>query len=645
MDENKKNKINVDSISRIQEELNSKRGESILHEERHELKNNSYGVSNRWERKQEKPVHFVAEKEPKSFLKRALIWSITFFVLAAGLATLVILLGFNLTSAENVEIEVSGLTAIDGGTELSLDVAIVNKNRVAITDAEITLAYPEGSRKPENILEPLIREKQIIPEIGRKSSASRIFKSILYGERQSVKSIKISLEYKTQGSDAILKVEKDYEVSIRSAPVVITAIIPKEASVGQSTRISLEIASNSTQPLKNLLLTASYPAGFTPGDLSPAATFDKKVWVLGDLDPREKKEIVIEGKLDGQENEEKVFKFAVGTESPKDNRLIGVEFVSNYESIFLREPFVSLVIEIENTKSGDFVARMGDKISVRIPWVNNLDSDLRDVTLEAKITGKPINKNSVDPEQDGFYRSQSDTITWDKNTSSILNKLTPSESGHFDFSFDTLKPAQSSFGMFKNSEINIALVMKGTRDFESESSEKVSIEAERKIKIETDLSLSSRIVHSIGPIRNSGPIPPKAERPTTYTIIWALSSSFNDVENPTVTAILPVYAEYTGNISPANSEITFNSETRTVTWNAGRILAGTGFGSPQREVAFQISFTPSQNQVGSGPILLGETEVTGLDTFTRTQVSDKNPALSTRISTDPIYSFGKEKVE
>jgi len=643
MDENFKKR--VDSISKIQKELNSRGGSDILHEETHQLKDNSYNVKDTWDTEKKAPAPFISQKVPKSFLKRALIWSITFFVLAASLATLVILLGFNLTSAKNVEIQVKGLTTIEGGTELSLDISIVNNNRVAIKDAEITLEYPDGARQVGNILEPLGREKQIIPEIGRKNNESRTFKSILYGERQSVKPIKISLEYKTQGSDAILNVEKIYEVSIRSSPVVITVIAPKEASVGQSATINLEVASNSNQPLNDLLLIIDYPSGFTPLDFKPAPTFDKGVWALGDLDPRETKEIEIKGKLDGQENEEKGFKFAVGTRSPKDNRLIGVEYLSNYESIFLREPFVSLIINIQDTKSGDYIAHMGDKIGVDLSWLNNLETDLRDVTLEAKLTGKPINESSVEPGQNGFYRSQSDTITWDKNTSSVLAKLSSKQSGSFDLDFETLRPGQSSFGMFKNSEIDLVVTMRGTRDYESESSETISIEAGRKIKIETDLSLSSRIVHSIGPFRNSGSLPPKAEQATTYTIIWSLSSSFNDAENTVVKAILPVYVEYTGNINPTNSDITFNSETRTVSWNAGRIGAGTGFGPSQKEAAFQISFTPSQNQVGNAPILLGETEVTGTDTFTRTEVSDEKPALSTRISTDPIYSFGKEKVE
>ncbi len=645
MDENQKNRTKVDSVGRIQEELNSRSGSSVLHEERHDLRDNSYKVKENWSGEKKDPIPFISPKPPKSFLKRAFIWSLTFFVLAALLATLVILLGFNLTSARNVEINVEGLTAIEGGTELSLDISIVNNNRVPIKDAEIIVEYPDGARIVGNILEPLTRQKQTIDTVARKSSESRNFKSILYGERQSVKSIKITLEYKTQDSDAVLKVEKIHEVSIRSSPVVITAIVPKEASVGQSATIKLEIASNSNQSLNDLLLIVDYPSGFIPGALSPTPAFDKKVWVLGDLDPRETKTIEIKGKLNGQENEEKVFKFSVGTESPKDNRLIGVEFVSNYESIFLREPFISLGIDIGETQSGDHIASMGDKIEVNISWLNNLETDLRDVTLEAKLVGKPINEKSVVPDQNGFYRSQTDTITWDKNTSSGLSKITSNESGNFSLNFDTLRPAQSSFGMFKNSEIDISVFMKGTKDYESESSEVVSIEAGRKIKIETDLSLTSRIVYSIGPFRNSGPLPPRSESPTTYTVIWDLSSNFNDVENVIIDATLPVYVEYIGNVSPANSDIIFNPETRTISWKAGRIAAGTGFGSPQKEAAFQISFTPSQNQVGSVPTLLGETKVTGTDTFTHTEVSDKKPALSTRISTDPVYSFGKEKVE
>ena len=59
-------------------------------------------------------------------------------------------------------------------------------------------------------------------------------------------------------------------------------------------------------------------------------------------------------------------------------------------------------------------------------------------------------------------------------------------------------------------------------------------------------------VRSIGPFENMGPIPPKADNETTYTIIFSLSSPFNDINSVEVTGSLPSYIAWKNLTSPLN---------------------------------------------------------------------------------------------
>jgi hypothetical protein len=275
-----------------------------------------------------------------------------------------------------------------------------------------------------------------------------------------------------------------------------------------------------------------------------------------------------------------------------------------------------------------------------INWTNNLSSDLNDATLEIKLTGKSLEKTSVRPGQDGSYKSLTDTIVWNKNTTPLLSLIRPRQSGIINFSFETLELSPDSVHLFRNSSVDVDILMRGTRFAEGRPPETVSSSIYRQIKIETEAELSARALYSVGPFNNTGPIPPKAETPTTYTIIWSVTNAFNDIDNAVVTAVLPFHMDWTGNISPQNSEIVFNPVTRTVAWNAGAISAGAGFFLPAKEAAFQVSLTPSLNQVGSTVTLLEGVSFIGTDTFTGTEILKNTPVLTTNIITDPVSRSG-----
>jgi hypothetical protein len=59
---------------------------------------------------------------------------------------------------------------------------------------------------------------------------------------------------------------------------------------------------------------------------------------------------------------------------------------------------------------------------------------------------------------------------------------------------------------------------------------------------------------------------------------------------------------------------------------------------PVKEVSFQVSIVPSLSQVGISPILIGETSVSAIDTFTNTEVVDTRPAITTGVQNDPSIS-------
>jgi hypothetical protein len=175
--------------------------------------------------------------------------------------------------------------------------------------------------------------------------------------------------------------------------------------------------------------------------------------------------------------------------------------------------------------------------------------------------------------------------------------------------------------------------------------EEIQTAVARSVRLVSNLALSSRALYSQGPFKNSGPMPPHVEKATTYTILWTATNTVNPVTGAKVTAQLPPYVKWTGSISPADAAISYDEATGNIVWNVGEIGRNADVGSGAKQVAFQISFTPSANQADTVPELVSGAAIAGTDTFTRATLTNSAPALSTRISSDLLYKQGDEVVQ
>ena len=164
------------------------------------------------------------------------------------------------------------------------------------------------------------------------------------------------------------------------------------------------------------------------------------------------------------------------------------------------------------------------------------------------------------------------------------------------------------------------------------------------VKINSDLQIVSKALYYDGPFQNSGPIPPKAENKTTYTILWTVTNSANTISGVEARAILPFYVRFTGMTSPPSENLFYNESTREVLWKLEKVSPGAGLTGDPREVAFQVELSPSLSQVGSIPQLLSETVLTGTDNFTNSTIKTTRSALNTKLANDSQFKSGNEKV-
>ncbi len=229
------------------------------------------------------------------------------------------------------------------------------------------------------------------------------------------------------------------------------------------------------------------------------------------------------------------------------------------------------------------------------------------------------------------------------DTNQSLAQLQPGDSGTGTFSFST--KTGSVLAALRNPTITATISVAGRRLNESNVPEAISSTLVRTIQVATDLSLISKAQHTGGPFKNTGPWPPESDKETTYTISWSLVNTVNSVGGASVSATLPLFVRFTGAISPSDGSLSYNDATRTVTWNAGDVPAGTGISGNARTVSFQVALLPSVSQQGTSPVLMNAPTVTGTDRFTQKQLSTVGTLLTTQTTSDPAYqaSFGQVK--
>ena len=433
--------------------------------------------------------------------------------------------------------------------------------------------------------------------------------------------------------------DKNYDIGIASSPIIVTPTYPTTISSGQPFDITLDVNSNTDVLLNNVLVSAVYPFGYTFTGSDPAPFAGNNVWNIGDLGTGGKSEIVIHGILAAQNLEQRTFQFSAGLADNNQGKTIATNLTTIPETITVDKPLVDLSVSIAG-KSGDYIALPGEKIPVTISWQNNTPTSLLNTSLSVQLTGSALDRNSIVVEG-GFYRSIDNTVIWDNTNNQTFAQIDPGTKGSVSFTFSPLLALPSGS---HNQDIALSVNWNSSQLSSDNSAGTVTSSASQKVLIGSTLGLSAQVARVLGPFANTGPIPPVAEKPTTYTILWSLTNSLNDATNTVVSAVLPQYVSWDNVTSPSQEPVTFDPVSDTVTWNAGTVTGGTGFGGAPRQVAFQVTFLPSLSQVGLAPTIVGQTSVSATDSFTGATLQTTFPSLSTRFSSDPSFVEGNQNV-
>jgi hypothetical protein len=632
-------------IDELKKSLYSRTAPDVRTRRKLRFSDSASNVQTDWEHPKDvdvRPVELNQEYKDHSmsFLTRLLIGSAVFCVLAVALGAYLFFNGSNLISANNIDIQISGPVSIPGGEPVSFDVLVANKNNVALQTVDMSVDFPDGTTDPADTAQALKNERVLIGDMPAGGTAHQTVKAVIFGEENLQKEITVTLTYGIKGSSSVFTKTQTYDVLINSSPLDVTVTSFNQITAGQPFDLTVNLKSNSQQVLKGIIVKAVYPFGYGFVSSNIPSLSDNATWKIGDMPPGSARSLVIHGTLSGADTDLRAFHFTVGAESSSDPKTIGTQYMAVEQDITIEKPFISLDIGIDNDiGAADHIGQFDQAERVTLHWFNNLPEAVSNVVIDAKLSGTAYDKTTVQPDQ-GYFDSGSDDIVWNQQSDPRLTSVAAGDSGTASFS---ITPKDIG-GSLTNPTVSFSVSVKGDRTQESNVPQTVTAAVARSVKVASNVTLSGRIVRTNGPFQNTGPIPPKTEQATTYTVVWDVDNTSNPVSNAQVTAQLPAYVKWLGTVSPSAEDVTYDQNNGLVTWNVGSIGTYTLSGGNRKELAFQISLTPGANQVGQLPSLIGRSALTAGDTFTGAQLSSSQDPLTTRFSTDPAYQSGDEIV-
>ena len=627
MEERKK--IIPDKLEMSERELYV-RGREPKQVTRHELHESISSVPSAWVNDNQMPVkkrkkHLMHSKQFRNLFMVA----IAFFLGSIIFAFFTFFQGGTTISNNNIDIVVLGNSFVDGGEELPLQIKVANRNRTNIEIADMLVEYSKGVGGAEDI----VRERVSLGEIKSGNIAEDIVEISIFGEQGSVRDITFTLEYRVENSNAIFVKEYDYQVTIATSPVDVIVEGPENVVSNQLFSTDITVIQNSTEVSENMMVVATYPSGFKFESATPEPDFGNDTWVLGDLAPGVEKTIQIQGSIRASNGEERIITIISGSQNPNDEQEIGVQFTATPLSVEVGTPFVSADLSTGQTKSNQFIISSGGETTFTIDWENELDTSLASLEITARFSGNGFDPNRVTVNQ-GFFDNNQKQIVWNQNNNNNLSNIPPGQTGQLYF---TIIPKAG----VSNPTISVAIDAKGVVVGQGAKPEQVSNIYNGVIRVASDVSFSNSLFFNNGPFVNTGILPPKVGQETTYTIEWVASSSSSGLEDVKVVAELPSYVTWKGEVFPQDSNVSYNSINKRITWNAGTIESGA---SGSKKVYFKVGLLPSVSQIQSLPTIVSAGNLEGKDVNSGEMVSKTFGQLNSSLSRDTEYNAINDRV-
>jgi hypothetical protein len=521
-------------------------------------------------------------------------------------------------SKEILKLEILGPDTAKIGDEIQYTVQYKNNGNFVLEQAKLVFELPDNSLTEDG--KTMITQN--LNDIYPGDQESVTFKARLLGKEGDLKTAKASLSYVPKNITAPYESNTTFITKIDSTPITLDFDLPTKAEQGKSLQYSINYFSNVDYPLENLSIKVDPAPGFDFVSSDPAS-LDNSEWKLQTLNKAQGGRISITGTVSANANQNLTFSASLGMW--QNGNFIVIKQVS--QDVQVIQPLLFISQQVNGSAS--YVASPGETLHYQIFFRNIGSTPFDNLFMVAKLDSPALDMSTIQAEDGGQVQPDDNMIVWDQSQVSLLRHLDVQAQGEVDFDVKVKSDWNPSAADANNTiitdNINISQI---TQKF--------------TIKVSSGLVISQKGYYKSSDILNSGPIPPKVGKATTYVINWEIKNYFSDAKNVKVKVTLPQNVSLTGQIFPQDesSNFSFDSTSREIVWSAGDIQAGTGVTGDPVTLSFQISLTPDSSQKGSAAPLIGQVQISGENQFTNTTITSQDSGIDTSLPDDFADSGG-----
>ncbi|MDO8443788.1 MAG: hypothetical protein Q7S78_02300 [Candidatus Azambacteria bacterium] len=592
-------------------------------------------------------VQIDSPKAPPELSQPSLPQAVRFFnpkqkkILAASSVVFLVILVlsslafyFWLTSFKNslVDFNISGPTQSFSGETVTFVVSYWNNTKQILQNASLTVRIPQdavidGGKTIQNF---------DLGSIGIGGGGKKTIEVALIGPDKSVQKLEAILSYKPQNTASNFENEASKEVAINGSALSVDLKVPEMVLPNTKNAYAIHYKNNTAQVFRNVSIEAIYPDGFSLASSDRATAKGDNTWELGDLNPAEEGNIAILGILKNTQSVN--FEVAIGViENGKFYK-----FSQSSSQIGLVAPPLEMDISVNNQSTS--AVNPGENLQFKIHYRNGSGAALSDVVLKAALSGLMYDFSTL--RTTGNFDGTDGTITWNGGNLADFRSLPPNASGDVEFQINVKSRYVMRTFRDKNFLLQVAAEMETPTVPSSLAVKSLSAASDISIKVNTKAELKTVGYYFDATLKNSGPLPPKVNQTTTYAVHWQLTNYSNDVDGVTVKAVLPEGVSWLDKKAGAGgATLEYNDRTNELTWNVGKLAAGTGVLLDTYEAIFQVGLTPSINKVNMVVPILGESTLTGKDAFTGNDILTTAPILKTDLPDDPGVGILKSRIQ
>lgn len=365
----------------------------------------------------------------------------------------------------------------------------------------------------------------------------------------------------------------------------------------------------------HLLINPQWPSTFTLSSSSPSQQSDG-LFHIDSIEPGETGIITFAGYLGSEQDSTFIFEPSFSFDE------------TNYKQTTLTDIVEILPTPLQISHSiSESTINPGSTITIDATYKNISDFKLTDISFKI---ASDIDIFATSGITGGSYANGYYTF------SSMIDELAPGETGSVEMKLPVKQTlSRSATDIYENISVTTSSSAEFTFEPDQEPITVQTIGSRFDLPLTSPVTMSSfgRYWAPSGDQLGRGPVPPIVGETTKYWVFWNIEGTTNSLSNLTLEADLGPNVSLTGRQSVSTGSSISQSD-GTIYWSIPELDPTLPPGSTVAGIAFEVAITPSEDQIGTTPVLLSSTLLQASDRFTGASLTRTTGTVTTAIPYD-----------